>query len=140
MILELTGILRDASAPASGEQGEPERQDVSVPRAEDVTIRLTVLRQNGQPADLSGIGSGTVKLVCRKFPADTLPAFVVTAAATDAAVGEFDIVVASAATLPLIEHFDYAYDVELTDQDGDRWQLLPVSRWRVEQIVARPGE
>jgi hypothetical protein len=140
MIIALTGVLQDASVTEGAEQLEPERHDVSVPRAEDVTIRLTVLRQNGEPADLSGLGGGTIKLVCRKFPADASPAFVVTAAATDAAAGKFDLVVASADTLELLEHFDYAFDIELTDQDGDRWQLLPVSHWHVEQIVARPGE
>lgn len=138
MIVALTGVLVDASVPAGGEQEEPYRQDLEVPRGEDVEIQLSVIDQAGAPADLSGLDS--IKLVLRKFPPDDEATFIAEAEEVDAAAGTFTIAVTSAQTIDLIEHFAYAFDVELIDGVGLRWQLLPVSQWRVSEIVARPGE
>ena len=136
MIIALTGVLLDGSLDGAGRKLEPYRQDLEVPRGEDVRIHLTVVRQSGAAADLTGLQG--IALTLQKFELDAVPLLVVAADPVNLASGMLDLVVDSAGTFGLIEMFLYRYDIVLTDKDGLHWQLLPVSRWLVTSIVAQP--
>src|SRR5215216_3847179 len=138
MILSLTGIVRDASVPAESLPAQiPFVQPISLPRGEDLTIKLKVLRESGAAQNLTG---WTVKLGLRKFRRDADDIFAKTATITDAANGLADIVVVSTDTIGLDEFFAYLFDVQGTDGATKRWQLVPSSAFKIAPIVNRPGE
>lgn len=138
MLIGITGVLRDGTLPAGTiPQRVPFPQLLEVPRGEDVTIKLTVIGQDGQPIDIT---AGVIKFGLRRYRGDEVPLFTVTATLTGPTVGLADIVVPSANTLVLSERFAYLWDIQWTDGGNLRQQLVPVSRYLVEGIVVRPTE
>lgn len=138
MIVAVTGVLADGSLPAGTiEPKRPTIQPLTVPRAEDVVIKLSVLKADHTAYDITGL---TIKLGIRQWKDDASPIAVKTAALTTPASGLADIAVPSVDTAPLAENFDFLYDIVLVDAAGARWQLVPASAFRIGVIVARPGE
>lgn len=137
MILSLVGVLEDGSLPPGTVPPlEPKRQDVAVPRGEDVVVELQVVKRDGQAANLAGMGS--VTLTCRRYRDDVVAAFTAAGVGVDLGAGRLDITVASAATVGLVEQLEYFFEIDLVDANGLAWQLLRVSRWKVERIMAEP--
>lgn len=137
MILELTGVLADASHPAPTVQPkEPTRQDIRLPRGEPLTIKLTVLKQDHSPYDLS---TATVRLGVRQFLDDPAAAITKQATITDFPGGLADIVVAAVDTQSLLQNCDYFFDVQLTD-GSLRYQIVPVSTFRILATVNQPAD
>lgn len=137
MIFALLCVLEDGSEPPGTVPPlEPKRQDVAVPRGEDVTIEVTVVGRDGHAANLAGMRSLT--LTCRRYKDDEVAAFTATSTDVDLGAGRVDIAVPSAATIGLEEQLDYYFEIDFVDANGLAWQLLRVSRWKVERIMARP--
>ena len=138
MILELTGVLRDATKPAGTlEQQVPERAPLVWPRGEDGTLRLTVRKQDGTVANLGG---GTIVFAVRKYPTDAAPVVSRQGTLVDAVAGRADIPLVQADTLNLKEEVRYRYDVQYIDGTGKRWQVIPESNFEIAPIIALPGE
>jgi hypothetical protein len=139
MRLAIIGVVRDGSLPAGTITPKaPFGQPIELPRGEDLVIDLTVVKANHQPADIT---LGAIKLGLRKFRGD--PVDIDAVAATLVGVGTLGtatITVPSSTTLPLIEQFDYLYDIQWTDGGSKRWQLVPVSALRILGIVNRPAD
>lgn len=137
MVLTLLGVLDDGSEPPGTLPPlEPHRQDVEVPRGEDVLIHLQVLARDGSAANLTGVLA--MALILRRYRDDATPAAVKAATAVDLAAGLMDIAVDSADTVALFEQTTCFFDVVYQDSEGAHWQLLPVSHWRVQRIVSTP--
>lgn len=138
MIIEITGVKRDAShPPGTVDPLVPYPQEICLPRGEQLVINLTVKAQDYSLVD---IGSGQIVLEVRARRGDAQPLAKAVAALVVAASGTATITVTSTDTLPLSEQFQYIYDVQWTDGNGSRWQLVPVSRLLIAGIVGRPGE
>jgi hypothetical protein len=141
MIQPVTGVVFDGTLPAGTiPQQKPTQQRIDLPKQEDLVVKLAVVKQDGTVQDISG---WTVKLGIRKFITDTNPVVTKTVAGgslTDPTNGKTDIVVASADTAALLQLYLYAYDIHGLDGAGKRWQLVPVSVFRIAPIAHRPGE
>lgn len=139
MILELIGVLRDASKPAGTvKQLVPEEQNIDWPRYEDGTIQLTVKRQNLNLANLTGAQS--VIMAVRRSPEDVTPVFSRTGTVVDAVNGRVDFAIAQADTSLATDDTEYYYDIVYTDSGGKRWQLIPGSIFRVVPEYAKPAD
>lgn len=141
MILELDGVQRDASDPPIGTPRIlPEAQPLIWPRGEDGILRLAVLTEDTAPCDLSAIQN--VVFAVRRYSAEANAVVALIsrqATVTDAVAGlcEFDITQAD--TIGMLDKVSYFYDIQLTDADGRRWQLIPESEFKIDPIYARPG-
>lgn len=138
MIAYLLCVLADASVPSgSAEPAAPTPQLIAQPRGEASTYRLLVIRASGAPANLLGIVD--IRLTVRALLQDLEPTLVKTAAIDVPADGTASVEVEEADTINLIEKKDYVYDVQLRDGDGNRWQVIPASTFRVMPIAGEPA-
>jgi hypothetical protein len=143
VILELVGVVTDGTLPAGTiPQKVPTRRDIELPRGEDLTINLSIVGQNGAAISLAA-GSPVIKLGIRQFGDDVAAKLTKTATITEpAANGKAQILIASAETLTapaLLEQVRYLYDIQLTIS-AKRWQVVPVSHFKILPIVNRPSD
>lgn len=138
MILELTGVRRDATVPAGTiPQKVPVRQDIVWPRGEDGTLQIACFDQDGTAVDLTG---GALVFGMREFPYD-LAALIsrqATVAAPLSGLATVDIVRAD--TISLNDETVYFWDLQFTDASGKRWQFIPESAFQIASIYAQPGD
>lgn len=138
MILSLTGVLADASIPAGTiAPAEPTPRTINWPQGESGTIRVSVIRANHVPANITG---GTLILgVRRHYHDDTIElsrqADLISSGSTG--IGEFPIVIDDTRDLEIDTH---RYDVHLIDSTGARWQVIPASDFNITEIESRPDE
>lgn len=143
MILALTGVLRDMSEPAGTvEQAHPYVQDITWPRAEDGTIRLTLIGQNRSAVNITGC---SFFLAVRKLPmaaddAPTPPAIYRQGVIAEAVNGRVDFTIASGDTLAFVEEHGYRYDVHYVTAAAKRSQVVPDSEWMCAPINALPTD
>jgi len=143
VIVEVTGVVADATTPPGTiARKVPTRQNISLPRGEPLTIRLSVLGQDGAAYSLEEVAS--IKLGLRKFLDDEEPLFTKTATITeeddeDETVGMAEIAVDADDTLELDEYTAYAYDIQLDDGTA-RYQIVPHSLLKIVPIVNRADE
>lgn len=138
MLLELTGVLRDGSEPAGTAQPlVPFVQDVSWPRAEDGTVEITVKKEDGTAANLSGCA---IILGVRRHSNDAAALISRQADIPAPASGLANVAIVKADTIDLHDETKYHFSVELTDASGKRWQLIPWSGFTIEPIASYPTD
>lgn len=135
-IVALTGVKRDGSSSADGIAGQPVPQRVTWARGEDGTIAITVYKQDGTPANLTGCA-----LALTIGPANVVqgvPALLTKAAVLDVdpTTGKATFAFAAADTSDITQGRLYRYDVWLTDASTKRWQVVPTSEWYLAPAVA----
>ncbi len=138
-IIELTGVHRDGTKPSGTvAQKVPFRQDIEIPRGQDLEIQVTVVGQNGTAINLTG---QSLKLGLRRRPEDAALAIPIqTSVDLDQANGKHKIVITSSETQALVEGAVYRYGIQLVDAAGLRSQIVPPSLATIKRTIAKPGE
>lgn len=146
MIVELTGVVADASSPAGTiSKRVPTRQDIVLPRGEPLTIRLSVIVQDGTAYSLADVGVA-IKLSARQFRDDEDAKFTRAATITTEAldeedtIGKAELVILAEDTQDLYEFTPYGFDIQLTDGAGARWQIVPFSALKIAPVVNLPDD
>ncbi len=145
MIRTLQVVVDDGSVPAGTiEPLRPHAQRIDIPRGEDSVIRLVIRKPDYTRVDLTTYP--TIRLAVRRQLADASAMFTREAVLRpptfpdDADEWTASVELDSADTLGLIEKNNYHLDVQLTDDDGNRWQGVPDSVFHILPIVGNPGE
>lgn len=145
MIRTLQVVVDDGSVPAGTIVPlRPFAQRIDIPRGEDSVIRLVIRKPDGTRVDLTHFP--TIRLAVRRQLADASAMFTREAelrpptVPDDADEWTAFVTLESADTLGLIEKKNYHLDVQLTDDDGNRWQGVPDSVFHILPIVGQPSE
>lgn len=132
MVINLFGVLADGSEPAGSiAPAEPTVQHIRWPRAESGVINLLVFKADRTVADLT---AGSISFVARRHYHDEEPSIEIDATLTDAANGVAEVAIAIDDTNDLIVD-TYRYDIQYTDVDGVRWQIIPASDFEILEII-----
>ncbi len=138
MILDIPAVMRDGTVPAGTiAPAVPTAFPIVWPRGEDGTLRLTVTGRDHAPIDLTG---ASVTFGVRRYPNDEEPQISRHGTIIDEETGRVDVVLVQGDTLGLDDDHEYFYDVQLTDVDGNRWQIVPPSAFRVGGVYAHPED
>jgi hypothetical protein len=118
-------LVRRLAPAAIGLGAERARQLITWPLFQDGTLEVPITDANGDPIDLTGcaveIGIGRL---------GSAPLLQSTAVIPDPTSGVALWHFTRAFFADLIPNFDYSYDIQLTDAEGKRAQVVPVSTWR----------
>lgn len=135
MVIDLLGVLEDGSPRAAWVPANP-RAALRLPRAGDVTVRVTVVRADGSPVDLTGKTVALTLVRTTRQEGVVPPGLQVTASgpATGGPPNVAALALSSAQTKAL-EARRYVYDVWL-NASGVRDVLVPLSECVVEPAAA----
>lgn len=125
--MTLIGVAKDGDSPRKS----PIVQPFSIPAGESGTIGLIVYHADGTAFDLTSCQlllavNGTT--ISRQGTITT-PASL--------GLASFPLVIADTLNM---RPADYTFDVWLTDANGNRWQVVPASKWTVLPFQGQPGQ
>lgn len=129
MLLSLTGVLEDGSAPRGTYVPLNPRKTLSMPLGSSVTLAVRILRANGQV-----VTTGTAIFTVKKNARDFTAAFTKSGTPAD----PLQLTIAPSDTKNL-EPGLFVYDVFHVDGSGDRNAVVPLSTLLIEAVSSRPA-
>ncbi len=136
LTLDIIGVLDNGSVPSAGVPSNP-RKTLSFPIASDALLRCRIIGADGSPVPLGGTSSVLFTLKKRYSDTDALISRAATIDSAGNGLCSFRFVPIDTKNLA---NGQYAYDIWLTDADGNRNAVVPTSPFVLEPAVTVPGQ